>query len=82
MEGCVLSFLKAEWKVSNTGSVYWRNSRWKLNFKSKYNQTDASCTKCVVGLCYIFIVLTQHKLFVAFSEGKQSTCQVLNMAAF
>jgi hypothetical protein len=31
--------------------------RWKLNPKSKNNQTDASCTKCVVGLCYIFFII-------------------------
>ena len=50
-------------------NLYWRNSRGKLNPKSKYNQTDASCTKCVVGLCYIFfIILTQIELYVAFSK--------------
>ena len=26
MEGCVLSFLKAEWKVNNTGSAHWATS--------------------------------------------------------
>lgn len=26
----------------------------KLTHKSKNNQTDASCIKCVAGLCYIF----------------------------
>jgi hypothetical protein len=26
----------------------------KINPKSKNNETDASCTKCVVGLCYIY----------------------------
>ena len=31
-----------------------KNSSWKLNPKSKNNQADASCTKCIVGLCYIF----------------------------
>jgi hypothetical protein len=61
-------------------NLYWRNSRWKLNPKSKNNQTDASCIKCVVGLCYIFfIILTQLKVF---SKVKQSICQVLNMAPF
>ena len=29
MEGSVLSFLKAEWKVSNTGSVHWASSSWQ-----------------------------------------------------
>jgi hypothetical protein len=26
MEGCVLSFLKVEWKVSDTGSAHWASS--------------------------------------------------------
>jgi hypothetical protein len=26
MEGSVLSFLKAEWKVSDTGSAHWASS--------------------------------------------------------
>jgi hypothetical protein len=30
MEGSVLSFLKAEWKVSDTGSAHWASS-WSLN---------------------------------------------------
>jgi hypothetical protein len=32
-------------------NLNWQNSRWKFIPKTKYNQTDASCTKCVVGLC-------------------------------
>ena len=35
-------------------NLHWRKSRWKLNPKSKNNQTDTSCTKCIVGLCYLF----------------------------
>ena len=50
MEGSVLSFLKAEWKVSDTGaSSYYFNTTWVI---------------------------------YSFFKGKQSTCQVLNMAAF
>jgi hypothetical protein len=30
MEGSVLSFLKAEWKVSNTGSTHWASSYYLL----------------------------------------------------
>jgi hypothetical protein len=30
MEGSVLSFLKAEWKVSNTGSAHWASSCLKV----------------------------------------------------
>jgi len=40
-------------------NLYRRNSSWKSNPKSKNKQTDASCIKLVVGLCYIFIILTQ-----------------------
>ena len=32
MEGSVLSFLKAEWKVSDTGSAHWASSSF-LNKK-------------------------------------------------
>ena len=38
---------------------HWLNSRWKLNPKSKNIQTDASCTKLIVELCYILIILTK-----------------------
>ena len=31
MEGSVLSFLKAEWKVSDTGSAHWASSFY-INF--------------------------------------------------
>ena len=47
-------------------NLYWRNSRWKLNPKSKNIQTDTSCTKLAVELCYIIIILTKLELFVAF----------------
>jgi hypothetical protein len=34
MEGSVLSFLKAEWKVSDTGSAHWTSSFTPARFKS------------------------------------------------
>jgi len=42
MEGSVLSFLKAEWKASDTGSAHWASSyyytdKWTSN--GKYNRT-------------------------------------------
>jgi len=37
---------------------------------------------CCWIVLYFFIISTQPELFVAFSKVKQSTCQVLNMAAF
>ena len=64
-------------------NLYWQNSRWKLNPKSKNNQTDASCTKCVVGLLYIFLLsFSTTWVICSLFKGKQTTCQVLNMAAF
>ena len=63
-------------------NLYWRNSRWKLNPKSKNNQTDTSCTKCVVGLCYIFYYFNTTWVICSFFKCKQSTCQDLNMVAF
>ena len=32
MKGSVLSFLKAEWKVSDTGSAHWAFSLYNTNF--------------------------------------------------
>jgi hypothetical protein len=64
-------------------NLYWRNSRWKVNSKSKYNQTEPSCTKCVVGLCYFFFYYFNTTWVIcSFFKGKQSTCQVLNMVVF
>ena len=38
MEGSVLSFLKAEWKVSDTGSAHWSSSiLWFCTCKKKVN---------------------------------------------
>ena len=52
------------WKESRQISVnlHWRNSRWKINPKSKNIQTDASCTKLAVELCCILIILTKFEL--------------------
>ena len=36
MEGSVLSFLKAEWKVSDTGSAHWASSLATTNNKMSY----------------------------------------------
>ena len=47
-------------------------------YSSKNIQTDASCTKLIVELCYNLIILTKLKSFVAFFKTKQSSCQVLN----
>ena len=54
------------WHKRITANLYWRNSRWKLNLKSKNIQTDAFCTNLAVELCYIIIILTKLELCVAF----------------
>ena len=51
--------------------AFWRDlysveEAGKTHPKSKNIQTDASCTKLVVGLCYILIILPKLQLFVAF----------------
>ena len=38
MEGCVLSFLKAEWKVSDKGSAHWASSYFEHSIKSLFMQ--------------------------------------------
>ena len=43
--------------LSKLLNLYWQNSRWKLNHKSKNIQTDTSCTKLIVELYYILIIL-------------------------
>ena len=48
-------FIQAIKKVN----LYWRNSWWKLNPKSKNIQTDDSCTKLIVELCYFLIIFTK-----------------------
>ena len=45
MEGSVLSFLKAEWKVSDTGSAHWASSlhfivQNKKNFNASHIYTS------------------------------------------
>ena len=51
---------------------------WKLNLKYKNKQTDASCTNLVVLYIYYF---NTTWVICNFFKDKQSSCQVLNMAA-
>ena len=55
MEGSVLSFFKADWKVSNTGSSHWASSIFKV-------------LKCVKGKS--FEDLLDTLLFVIFQKFK------------
>jgi hypothetical protein len=43
MEGSMLSFLKAEWKASDTGSAHWASS---LLLFVHFNQKNKSLLKC------------------------------------
>jgi hypothetical protein len=54
------------WKESQQTSVnlYWRNSRWKLNPKSKNIQADASCTKLVVLFSPVYSIITFKVYFI------------------
>ena len=45
--------------LSKLLNLYWQNSRWKLNHKSKNIQTDTSCTKLIVELYYILIIFNK-----------------------
>jgi hypothetical protein len=45
-------------------NLCWQNTRWKLKPKSKNIQTDASCTKLIVELYYILIILTKLGYFI------------------
>ena len=47
MEGSVLSFLKAEWKVSNTGSAHWASSYGYTVDVDSSNQSDCAFKKNV-----------------------------------
>ena len=40
MEGSVLSFLKAEWKESDTGSAHWASSFSYIKVRTSYIQWD------------------------------------------
>ena len=40
MEGSVLSFLKAEWKVSDTGSAHWASSSFYYYFILNISRTN------------------------------------------
>jgi hypothetical protein len=47
MVGSVLSFLKAEWKVSDTGSAYWASSYWSsFHNHSRVFINNKLCYKC------------------------------------
>ena len=51
MEGSVLSFLKAEWKVSDTGSAHWASSflSWRLEYFVIYIYSKTCVNRAPLG---------------------------------
>ena len=47
MEGSILSFLKAEWKVSDTGSAHWASSYYSNSTAAGSNVITKNITKGV-----------------------------------
>ena len=63
MEGCILSFLKAEWKVSDTGSAHWASSLFQDHDEPILNhlqdvKVQFSSTQDMVSLFYASIIVT------------------------
>ena len=50
MEGSVLSFLKAEWKVSDTSSAHWASSFFLSNQNFDWSQMEIKyCTNVLIN---------------------------------
>jgi hypothetical protein len=62
MEGSVLSFLKAEWKVSDTGSAHWASS-----LRKKYLVLHRSFNLCKF-LYPVYISMTEWPYFIAWTK--------------
>ena len=60
MEGSVLSFLKAEWKVSDTGSAHWASSMLPKSLKAKSVKVPLENSK------YNFSQVENLKYFILF----------------
>ena len=75
MEGSVLSFLKAEWKVSNTGSAHWASS-FSVRFGSTFCDKGAKMSLCCIRMvpwvlvffnCLFWMMWTNfHSLLLMF----------------
>jgi hypothetical protein len=64
MEGSVLSFLKAEWKVSDTGSAHWASS---LLFQSIQKKWEAQRSQ--KGCCLFLIFFSEITGVVGMFTG-------------
>jgi len=62
MEGSVLSFLKAEWKVNNTGSAHWASSYYYY----KFAQTIVWVLIVLVPFFFFLILYLYDKFLVNY----------------
>jgi hypothetical protein len=53
MEGSVLSFLRSEWKVSDTGSAHWASSLTFHAFIIFCLAYDENRWKCDIGIVFL-----------------------------
>ena len=61
LEGSVLSFLKAEWKVSDTGSAHWASSY--VYFQLHHNRlTECNCLIRLIIDFYVYFQLYHNRL--------------------
>jgi hypothetical protein len=78
MEGSVLSFLKAEWKVSDTGSAHWASSLWN----NIHLNVECTVKKIIWTFCqvadqllqqnnerYFFLLMFNSVVFIDFYES-------------
>jgi hypothetical protein len=90
MEGYVLSFLKAEWKVSDTGSAHWASSlagRWPSGKRGpvlKHNgKSDIGYTLFVDSDWYLPTLLSMVYYYTTINQWNDlllSDCTGLAMA--
>ena len=65
MEGSVLSFLKAEWKVSDTGSAHWASSLLKnKSYNEKYYSITINFLNNILDKCICWYNLYHVSLVV------------------
>jgi hypothetical protein len=62
MEGSVLGFLKAEWKVSDTGSVHWSSSFDYFIIESGQCSNFLNSKHCI----HLIYIIYKQTLFVHY----------------
>ena len=78
MEGCVLSFLKAEWKVSDTGLAHWVSSCHNLYLSATFKQflTEFAGFEILFHIVYMW----EHTKFLRVIWLVNSTNQIARAA--